>query len=79
MTIRIFKKDITPTFIEYESALDDPLLLTLFSNIVTLPPGTVTVKREDNRLTILAPSAEQATIYKFCQKIESQLMRFERR
>ena len=78
MMKRIIKKDMTPTFVEFESELTNPLLLIFLANSVTLPPGSVTVERHDNKLLILTANPDKEEVKRFCKKIEQKLMRFER-
>lgn len=70
---RVLRKDITPIFFEYESELTDPFLLVLLCNAITLPPGTVTVARHKNKLTILSAAQNEAEMHQYCKKVERKL------
>jgi len=76
---RILKGDIQPTFLEYESKFKDQLSLVLLSNTITLPPGSVTVDRQDQRLTIIVADSDQEKFRKEIERIETNLERIGRR
>jgi len=50
---RIIKKDCEPFITEVELEVDDPLIITIISNSITLTPGTITVDVDKNKLTVL--------------------------
>lgn len=50
---RIIKKDCEPFIAHVELAVEDPLIIALISNSITLTPGTLTVDADKNKLTVL--------------------------
>lgn|GEM_PF-921660 len=78
MIKRIFKGNITPTFIEYDSCLTDSLTLILLSNSVTLPPGGITVSRHEQHLTILSANANEEEVRQEVARYEKRLTKFEK-
>ena len=50
---RIIKKQSNPHFIEVELPTEDPLILTMMANFITLTPGTITVDIIGKTLYIL--------------------------
>ena len=76
--IRIFKGNIKPNFIHYRSDLNDELLTVLLANAITMPPGTITVDRKGNEMTVLTVGFEKD---EFCKTtyhtIEKLLKRFD--
>lgn len=50
---RIITGDINPEIIEIEANLDNDFYVCLLANSITLTPGTVTVEKEGNKLTVL--------------------------
>jgi len=50
---KIIKGDHEVKIIEYESCIDDELLVCLLANAITLTPGTVTIDKSGNKLKIL--------------------------
>ena len=79
MVIRIFTGNIEPSFVDFESVLDDEFLLTLLANAITMPPGAITVDRDGKVMTVLTVGISED---EFCletrESIESLLVRFER-
>jgi len=51
---RIIKKDCQPFITEVQLEVDDPLIVAIISNSITLTPGTITVNAERNKLTVLS-------------------------
>ena len=76
---RIIKGDIEPTFMEYESKFKDPVSLVILSNTITLPPGSVTIDRDENVLSIITATAETEKFHKEIERIERNLERIGRR
>lgn len=52
--IRIIKKDCDPIFVDVYLNTDNPLIITLISNAITLTPGTITVDKDKNKLVVLS-------------------------
>ncbi len=48
-----FKRDHNPALIKMKLDVDNPLIITLIANSITMTPGTITIDAEDNELTIL--------------------------
>ncbi len=80
MVKRIFTGNVHPTFIEYESQLSDQMALVLLANSITLTPGTVTVDRYQNHMTILSanPDVEDVRAGTY-EGLEKKLDKFEGR
>jgi len=76
--IRIFKGDIKPNFIEYRSKLSNEFLTVLLANAITMPPGSITVDRDGNDMTILTVGFEEEAFRTSTQnKIEKLFERFD--
>ena len=50
---KIITGRINPDIVEIEADLDNEFYLCLLANSITLTPGTVTVEKEGNKLTVL--------------------------
>lgn len=74
--IRVFKKDVTPNFISYCSDLNDEFLIVLLANAITMPPGTITVDRDGNQMTILTVGYENDA---FCEETNDKIERLFKR
>jgi len=78
LIVRIFKGNVNPNFIHYHSDLNDEFLIILLANAITMPPGTITVDRDGNDMTILTVGFEKD---EFCKttydKIEKLVKRFD--
>lgn len=62
-TVRLIlsqKEEIEPTLATFESDLKTPLGKTLLANAITLTPGTITVKLEDNTYVVHCLDVEGA-------------------
>lgn len=53
-TINILKKECDPIIVEVNLQVEDPLIITMISNAITLTPGTITVDAIGNKLYVLA-------------------------
>lgn len=51
--INIITNDYDPSIVEVNLDIEDPLLITLIANSITLTPGTITVEKKDNSLLVL--------------------------
>lgn len=49
----IVKNEYDPSILEVKLDIEDPLLITLVANSITLTPGTITVDKNDNSLLVL--------------------------
>jgi len=74
--IRTFKGDINPNLIHYRSDLNDEFLTVLFANAITMPPGTITVDRDGNDMTILTVGFEKD---EFCKTTHETIERLFKR
>jgi len=80
MVLRILKGDINPKMFTYKSELTDEFLLTLFSNAITFPPGSITVDRDGEHITILTVMQDEEKLRKIIyETIEKPLVKFDRR
>ncbi|EOD01863.1 Na+/H+ antiporter subunit E [Caldisalinibacter kiritimatiensis] len=52
--VRIIKKDCDPIFVNIELNTNNPLIITMISNAITLTPGTLTVDKNRNKLVVLS-------------------------
>ena len=52
--IRIIKKEGTPIIFRLKLDTDNPLIITLIANAITLTPGTITLTAEGSNLTVLS-------------------------
>ena len=68
--IRIFKGTIKPSFVTYQSHLNDEFLTVLLANAITMPPGSITVDRDGDEMTILHVGFEEK---EFIHSIETQI------
>lgn len=50
---RILKCDCSPIIIKVKLEIEDPFIITIISNSITLTPGTITVDTNGNELTVL--------------------------
>ena len=76
---RIFKRNIKPNLIKYRSQLNDEILTVLLANAITMPPGAITVDRNENEMTILTVGYKKDKFHRATKKIEQNLKRFERK
>lgn len=51
--IIIIKNDYNPTIVEVNLDIEDPLIISLIANSITLTPGTITVEKEGSKLLVL--------------------------
>ncbi|MBS4536493.1 Na+/H+ antiporter subunit E [Clostridium sp. D2Q-14] len=51
--VNILTNDYNPTIVEVNLDIEDPLLVTLIANSITLTPETITVEKEGNKLLVL--------------------------
>ncbi|MFT9496095.1 Na+/H+ antiporter subunit E [Anaerosolibacter sp.] len=51
--LRIIKKDENPVIVEVELSVENPYLVTMISNAITLTPGTITVDVQGKKLYVL--------------------------
>lgn len=58
---RIIRKDSTPFITEVDLEVEDPLVVAIIANSITLTPGTVTVDADGSRLTVLSLKEAGAT------------------
>ena len=80
MVLRILKGDINPQVFTYKSELKDEFLLTLLSNAITFPPGSITVDRDGENMTVLTIMQDKEKFRKeIYEKIEKPLAEFDRR
>jgi len=49
----IIKNEYNPSIIDLKLDIEDPLLITLVANSITLTPGTITVDKNASNLTVL--------------------------
>ena len=76
--VRTFKGNIKPNFIPYRSELHDEFLIVLLANAITMPPGTITVDRDGNEMTILTVGYEKNEFRKTTNdKIEKLIKKFD--
>jgi len=75
---RIFKGDIHPSFVEYESKFKEELPLVLLSNSITIVPGTAVIERCGSTLTILIADTDPALALKDTAALEKTLEKLER-
>ncbi|MGO1820489.1 MAG: Na+/H+ antiporter subunit E, partial [Senegalia sp. (in: firmicutes)] len=55
----IIKNEYNPSIIELKLNIKDPLLITLVANSITLTPGTITVDKNANHLTVIYIRADK--------------------
>lgn len=78
MIVRIFKGTIKPNYIKYKSKLNDEFLTILLANAITMPPGTITVDREGDEMTILTMGFEdEAFVKDTYHQIERLIEKFD--
>ena len=76
--IRTLKGTIKPNYIEYRSELNDEFLTVLLANAITMPPGTITVDRDGDVMTILTMGFESEQFKKDTKnQIERLLAKFD--
>ena len=72
---RIIKKDSIPVVVEVELRVDDPLVIAIIANSITLTPGTITVDVNKNKLTVISlkdiNSSKESVIDEIHEKFES--------
>jgi len=75
---RIIKKDSIPIIVEVELVVEDPLLIAIIANSITLTPGTITVDIDENKLTVISlkdiKSSEESIRKEIHEKFESYLI-----
>lgn len=70
---RILKKDQNPTLFTLKLDIEDPLIITLIANAITMTPGTITIDAEDNTLTILTIRDKPGDIEKIEALVKEKL------
>ena len=55
----IIKNEYNPSIIDLKLDIKDPLLITLVANSITLTPGTITVDKNANHLTVIYIRADK--------------------
>ncbi len=72
---RIIKKDSIPIVVQVELRVDDPLVISIIANSITLTPGTITVDVDENKLTVISlkdiNSSRESVIDEIHEKFES--------
>lgn len=72
---RIVKKDSVPIIVEVELEVEDPLIVSIIANSITLTPGTITVDVNENKLTVISlkdtRSGEESVKREIHEKFES--------
>ncbi len=74
--IILLRRPISPRFFWVESGLKTDMCLLLFSNCITLTPGTITVSLDGNRLQVHALTEQHAsgvagsTVHRLLAKME---------
>jgi len=72
---RIIKKDSNPVVVEVELQVEDPLVVAIIANSITLTPGTITVDVDENKLTVISlkdnKSSKESVIKEIHDKFES--------
>jgi multicomponent Na+:H+ antiporter subunit E len=51
--LRIIKQDENPVIVEVQLSIENPYIVTMISNAITLTPGTITVDVQGNKLYVL--------------------------
>jgi len=78
--VRIFKGTINPSFVTYRSNLNDEFLTVLLANAITMPPGSITVDRDGDEMTVLHVGFEEEEFLRDIEvKIEGLLKEFDSR
>ncbi|MCL1989923.1 MAG: Na+/H+ antiporter subunit E [Defluviitaleaceae bacterium] len=76
--VRTFNGKMEPNFIRYKSKLNDEFLTALLANAITMPPGTITVDRQDREMTILTVGLDKDEFVKATyETIEKKFERFD--
>jgi multicomponent Na+:H+ antiporter subunit E len=73
--VNMFKSDCEPIIFDCQLTITDPLQISIIANAITLTPGTVTIKTEGNKLTILSLS-KRSNIPSIEQNIKNKFERF---
>jgi len=72
---RIIRKDSNPVVVEVELQVEDPLVVAIIANSITLTPGTITVDVDENKLTVISlkdnKSSKESVIKEIHDKFES--------
>jgi len=75
---RILNGNVEPNFINYRSDLKDEFLTVLLANAVTMPPGSITVDRDGDDMTILTVGYDKNEFRKTVnEQIEQLFKRFD--
>jgi multisubunit Na+/H+ antiporter MnhE subunit len=73
--VHLFKQDWEPIILECQLSITDPLHISIIANAITLTPGTVTIKTDGNKLTLLSLS-KRSQIPLIEQNIKNKFERF---
>jgi multicomponent Na+:H+ antiporter subunit E len=69
---RVIHGQATPQLFELQLSLEDPFLIALIANAITLTPGSMTVEVTGSRLVVLAFVDNEADIDKFRLQIRTR-------
>jgi multicomponent Na+:H+ antiporter subunit E len=69
---RVIPGQATPQLFELQLSLEDPFLIALIANAITLTPGSMTVEVTGSRLVVLAFVDNEADIDKFRLQIRTR-------
>jgi len=71
--IRIIKMDHNPVLIKLKLDVENPLIITLIANSITMTPGTITVDADGNELTVLTIRDDPEDIEKLKKTVKEKL------